>query len=155
MLTQSRLQELFEYKEGKLYWKIKRQGKEVGDVASFKQSAGYLSVSIERKAYLEHRLIFMFFHGYFPKEIDHINRNRTDNRIENLREVTRQENCFNASIKSNNKSGIPNVYWNKTNKNWNVRISINKVYKHIGCFYDIELAKLAAIEAKNKYQRIG
>ena len=50
MLIQSQLQELFEYKEGRLYWKIKRQGKEVGDVASFKHSAGYFTVAIKRKA---------------------------------------------------------------------------------------------------------
>ena len=128
--SQAELHSLFEYRGGVLYWKISRLRGNIGDKASFKQSEGYFSVSIKRKSYLEHRLIFCMFHGYFPKEIDHINKNRSDNRIENLREVTRQENCFNASKKSNNTSGISNVYWNKVNKNWNVRVSIKGKYKH-------------------------
>lgn len=58
---------------------------------------GYLILKIKGKQYKAHRIVFLLFNGRMPKdEIDHINRNRTDNRIENLRESTRQENIKNS-----------------------------------------------------------
>jgi len=58
---------------------------------------GYIIIKIKGKQYKAHRLVYMFFNGEFPKgEIDHINRNRKDNRIENLRVATRLENILNS-----------------------------------------------------------
>jgi hypothetical protein len=86
-----------------------------------------------------------------PKEIDHINGDRQDNRLENLREVTRSQNQLNKSLAKNNTSGTKGVSWHKKSKSWTVRLSVDKQSKNIGYFKDLELAELVAIEARNKY----
>jgi len=58
---------------------------------------GYINISIDRKLYRAHRLAWLYVNGVFPSEIDHINRVKSDNRICNLREVSRSENCQNRS----------------------------------------------------------
>ena len=76
---------------------------------------GYLIIKIKGKQYKAHRLVFAYFNDRFPtKEIDHINRNRTDNRIENLREVDRIENVHNTTKKINLETGVYGVYKDKT-----------------------------------------
>ena len=78
---------------------------------------GYKIVKIKGKQYKEHRLVWFLYHGRFPKkEIDHINRIRNDNRIENLREVTREENIKNTVKKINKDTGVYGVYVDKTTK---------------------------------------
>ncbi len=78
---------------------------------------GYLIIKIKGKQYKAHRLVFAYFNDRFPtKEIDHINRNRTDNRIENLREVDRIENIRNTTRKINPDTGVCGVYKDKSTK---------------------------------------
>ena len=77
---------------------------------------GYLIIKVKRKQFKAHRLIWFLFRGEFPDgEIDHINRVRTDNRIENLRVVTRQENVDNTTKKINKNTGVHGVYLDRTN----------------------------------------
>ena len=84
---------------------------------------GYLIIKIKGKQYKAHRLVFAYFNDRFPtKEIDHINRNRTDNRIENLREVDRTENVRNTTKKINPDTGVYGVYKDKATK------GLKKVY---------------------------
>ncbi len=84
---------------------------------------GYLIIKIKGKQYKAHRLVFAYFNDRFPtKEIDHINRNRTDNRIENLREVDRTENVRNTTRKINPDTGVYGVYKDKSTK------GLKKVY---------------------------
>ena len=72
---------------------------------------GYRIIKIKGKQYKAHRLVFAFFNGRFPKdELDHINHVRSDNRIENLREVSRTENILNRVIAPNSKTGYVGVY---------------------------------------------
>jgi len=66
---------------------------------------GYLGLGIEKRVYSIHRLVWLYEYGYFPKEIDHINGIRTDNRLENLREVSRSQNNWNSKTNSVNTSG--------------------------------------------------
>jgi len=76
---------------------------------------GYLIIKIKGKQFKAHRLVFMYFNGRFPyKETDHINRIRTDNRIENLRECDRTQNVRNSSIKPNKDTGVVGVRIDKT-----------------------------------------
>ena len=98
-LTQEIVREYFEYKEGNLYWKKKSSRKtKVGDKAyNFHKSSGYIRIRFKKKLYPAHRLIFMWHHGWLPKYLDHINRIRTDNRIENLRPATSSENGANST----------------------------------------------------------
>lgn len=73
---------------------------------------GYLIFKIKGMPYKAHRLVFAYFNGRFPHgEIDHINRNRSDNRIENLRECTRQQNIENTTRIPNPKTGVIGIYY--------------------------------------------
>lgn len=76
-----------------------------------KDKDGYVILKVKGKQFKYHRIVWLICKGYYPKkEIDHINRNRADNRIENLRECTRQENIINRTAKINEKTGVQGVY---------------------------------------------
>lgn len=149
-LTKDYLHTLFDYKDGFLCWKIKRKTVNVGDKAGRVARTGYVHIGIDRYIYSAHRLIFMMFHGYFPKTIDHINGNKSDNRIENLREVTLSQNQMNRKF-GKNSSGVKGVVWHKLNKSWMVQLIIDGKNRYLGSFKDLELAELVVIEARDKY----
>ena len=91
-MNQALVAEYFDHKDGHLYWKkVNRQqhlvGKEVGSI----HPTGYRHVTWNGKVHKVHRLIFLLEHGYLPKEIDHINGDRQDNRLENLRSNKKRE----------------------------------------------------------------
>lgn len=109
---------------------------------------GYTYVSINGKRTYMHRAVYFYFYGETDLEIDHINRNKLDNRIENLRAATRLENAKNLPIKVNNTSGVCGVNWNKKDKKWHARIWINKKRVFIGGFELIE----DAIKARQEYE---
>ena len=67
----------------------------MGEPAGRTVKNGYLQTCVNRVRLLNHQIVFMMFHGYIPKEIDHINRQVSDNRVENLKETTRSENLLN------------------------------------------------------------
>jgi hypothetical protein len=120
-MTKDQLNQLFTYKNGELFWKTPKKGINVGDKAGTTLSTGYRSVFIDGKRQYEHRVIFMLHNDYLPKEIDHIDGNKTNNLIENLREANRSKNMQNTSLLKNNKSGYKNIYWHKLSKKWKVR----------------------------------
>lgn len=141
-LTQEYLHAHFEYRDGILINKIKRNGKSpVGKEAGSLCDNRYKTVFICGKRYYTHRLIFMMFHGYMPKEIDHIDRNKLNNKIENLRSVTKAENVANQKIRTDNTSGVRGISWNKSTKKWLVLKQQNNVRKYLGLFDSLELAK--------------
>ena len=154
IISISLLNELFEYKDGNLYRKINR-GKKwfAGQQAGRLHPNGYRYVSINKINYLEHRLIFAMHHNYFPENIDHIDLNKSNNLIKNLREVTHQENCYNRPIRKDNISGIAGVTWSKEYKKWTVRIAVNGKRLFLGRFVDISMAKLIANNAKIEYYK--
>ena len=147
-LTKEYLHQVFEYKDGNLYWKVKRQKISIGNKAGWTDPKNpYIRITVNRKQYSAHRLIFLMFHGYLPKYIDHINLIKNDNRIENLRESTCSENGYNTKP----KNPIKNVGWYKKIGKWQVQLKINGKCKHFGYFEDLELAELVAHEARDKY----
>ena len=129
-ITQDLLREHFEYRDGHLWWvKPTVRGVEVGQQFGTNHNQGYRHGSLKDKRYLEHRLIWLYHYGVWPKgHIDHINNIRDDNRIENLREATRQQNMFNR--KSYGKtSKYKGVSWDKPGKKWRAQYSYQgKVY---------------------------
>lgn len=152
ILTQEFLHTVFEYKNGNLYRKISAGRSKKGDIAGSKHPNGYCKIAIKNKTYLIHRVIFLMVKGYCPEFIDHINNNRSDNRIENLRSCSREENHKNQKIPKTNSSGIKNVYWDKRTNKWCVALRINKNQKkYIGLYESKDLAKISAINARNKY----
>jgi len=142
-LTVELLNELFEYDKetGKLYWKVVRGRAKVGGEVGSVNSEGYILTTVNRKPYRAHRLVFLMHKGYLPKFLDHINGDKKDNRIENLRPVSVAQNAQNAKISSRNTSGYKGVYWISSMKKWRVQITGNggKII-HLGCFENLEEA---------------
>ena len=161
MLTQSQVKEMFDYREdGKLIRKVKvggpsgAVGNVVGDHGSKTlgtRSKRYITTKVNGEHWCIHRLIFLHHHGYVPEQIDHINRNSLDNRIENLRPADSSLNAINRKLFSNSTSGVKGVSWHKYQKRWFVYVDVNKKRKNIGYFNDLELAELVANEARDKY----
>lgn len=153
IITQEYLHEIFDYKDGVLYWKKSGKGRIKSLIVGGPDKDGYIQVSINHKKYKAHRLIFMMFHGFLPKMIDHIDGNPSNNRIENLRESTHLQNQYNRKIAKNNTSGYKNVRWSKKDKRWTVIIKVCGKNTYIGQFKDLELADLVAQEARDKYHK--
>ena len=152
-MTKDELNQLFTYKNGELFWNLPRKKIKVGNKAGSVISKGYESICLNQKRYYTHRLIFMMFYGYMPKEIDHIDGNSLNNRIENLRESNRNSNMQNTKLSKLNTSGYKNVYWHNATHQWKVQLNANKKRIFIGSFDDLELAGLVAQEARNKYHK--
>ena len=150
IITKDYLHQLFEYREGKLYWKIQRTNKTKAGmlVGSF---AEYNTVCLNRKKIGVHRIVFMMFHGYMPDFIDHIDGNRLNNKIENLRPATNIQNQQNAKLSVKNTSGYKNVCWAKSHNKWKISLLINKKFVVIGYTNNLELAGLIAKEARIKH----
>ena len=105
---------------------------------------GYASTSIDKKSIKMHQLIGCKWH-------DHKNRNKLDNRRENLRPCTHKENDRNKSIKSINKSGFIGVYWDKSRNKWAARIKLNYKGIFLGRFTNKEDAIKARLKAEKEY----
>ena len=145
---------LFLYKNGKLFWKSKLNQfsrVKIGSETGYLASDGYIRTKIKQKLYGNHQIIFLMFNGYIPEQVDHINRDRLDNRIENLRAATNSQNQHNKSIAKNNTSGIQGVTWNKNAKKWYVQLMFKKKQMYFGAYKDLELAELVISEVRKKY----
>jgi hypothetical protein len=154
MITKEKLHELFSYRQDGNLVRIKSvRGKDniVGKVIGHLDATGYMHTKVNGRFFRLHRLIYLYHHGYLPEQVDHINRNCLDNRIENLRPANTQQNSSNRKIFTSNTSGCKGVYWHKINKKWFVYVDVDKKRKNIGYFDDLELADLVAIEARDKY----
>lgn len=152
-LTQERVCVLFNYMDGELFWKVRRSGLRNGAVAGSPNSSGYLIIMVDGKRYLAHRLIWLYYHGYMPElDVDHINRNRLDNRVENLREVSRSCNTRNSGNYMTNKSGVKGVHWAADRGKWMAHIKVFGNDHHLGQYDDFLEAvchRLAAEQALN------
>lgn len=145
------LHSLFTYKDGELYWKIKpAQRVKIGDTAGC-YNQKYKQVYIFNKRYFLHRIIFMLHHGHISDQIDHIDGNPSNNKIENLRAVTNSQNQLNKKISSKNKTGYKGVSVHTQTGRYFVRLKINGVEKSFGLYEDLELAGLVAQMAREKY----
>lgn len=120
MITQSKLHDMFEYREdGNLIHRHTVQGgKRIGEIAGSPHNMGYRQITIDGKKQLLHRLIWMYHYGELPDQIDHINGQRSDNRIENLRECSYSQNHGNKRLNKNNTSGFKGVFLDKRDGFW-------------------------------------
>ena len=155
-LTVDLLNHLFEYDKetGNLIWKIKPSSRghhvKAGDIAGTLKSHGYICVGINYNSYRAHRLIFLMHKGYLPKTIDHINGDKLDNRIENLRAATVGQNQHNRKTNANNTSGYKGVSWNKALKKWTARITLERKIIHLGYFANVEEAAEVVRKAREE-----
>lgn len=154
MLTQKRLKELLDYNPDTGIFKRRisqsRRNK-VGEIAGSINN-GYRLIRADVKRYSAHRLAWLYMYGEFPKgHIDHINHDRDDNRIENLRDVTFIENNMNMSLRKTNKSGVIGVYFAKHARKWHARINIKGKQIHLGYYKEKLGAELARRLAEEFY----
>jgi len=150
-MTKDELNELFEYKDGVLYWKVNKSNVKKDSVAGNQRQDGYIDIGVNGKLVRAHRLIRLMHYGYMPEFLDHINGVRNDNRIENLRVATRTQNQMNLKKRVDNSSGYTGVFWVKRMNRWFARIQVNYKSKHIGVFLSIEEAIAARKDAELKY----
>lgn len=131
---------------------VGRRRSKVGDVAGSVTWNGYAIICVDSLQYRAHRLAWLYVYGKWPNaDIDHINRNRIDNRIANLREATRGQNMQNAGLQKNNMSGIRGVYWDNVKQKWTANIQHNHRTIYLGRFDRIDDATSARRAAEKHF----
>jgi hypothetical protein len=148
MITQAELKNLFDYVDGQLVAKTDSNKRKAGNALRSITGKGYLSGRINGRTYRVHRLVFLYFHGFMPPQIDHIDGNRQNNQIENLRKATSAQNNQNRVATGATK--IKGVVWHKQSKKWVASICINRKSVHLGSFEKIEDAAKVATDARKK-----
>jgi hypothetical protein len=151
MLTQNLLKELLSYncETGIFTWKQPFSRRvSIGDKAGCVTARRYVVVGVMGKLYLAHRLAWLYMYGYFPeKGIDHINRDTTDNRGVNLREVSQSCNTRNTGNNTKNSSGVKGVYFSKKQDKFGACIGDKGKTIHLGyheCLTEAACHRLAA-----------
>lgn len=158
MLTQERVKHLFTYDEanGLLIRNLTTGRASAGTWSLATDKDGYHIVGIDKKLYRTHRVIWLYVHGSFPTGfLDHINRIKTDNRIENLREVSKGQSRENIDIGRNNTSGLKGVWLHKQTKKWCASIGHKGKNIHLGSFVSIEDAYKAYKKAAGVYHTMN
>lgn len=141
------LQRVLDYQPetGELIWRVRvAQRSPGGSVAGSLTDDGYVAISFRGARLKAHRVAMALTLGKWPEEeVDHINGDRADNRLENLRLATHSENRCNVRSYRNNKSGHKGVFWHKREGKWAAQITKDKKHRHLGYFS----AKEDAVEA--------
>ena len=113
------------------------------------KNTGYWVVALNKKRYYAHRLVWILTNGCWPElELDHIDSNKNNNQIENLRECTHSQNCHARKARNVGISGYRGVSWCSKNNKWRAVIGINGKKKRLGLFDDPKLAHVAYTNAK-------
>jgi len=150
MLTQLDVHQVLSYnpETGEFTWVQPAAARmKPGDRAGYAKPNGYRYIKIGSKAYSEHRLAWLYMFGDWPAaEIDHVNQNRSDNRLENLREATHKQNAENRKARTGSLSGFRGVAY--SGGKWTATIMHFGQQKMLGQFDDIELAKQARLKAE-------
>lgn len=154
MNDSDKVKQLFDYdpKTGVLRWRVSRRGKTTpGQVAGNIQGNGYRYVPFCGRLIGAHRVIWLYVNGVWPTgDIDHINRDRGDNRIENLRDVTRSQNMRNSIRKRTNASPYQGVCFDKASGKWMASITTNYKQMHLGRYDTAEEAHNAYVKASKE-----
>jgi len=133
MITQDYLHEFFHYdSETGVFSRKKRTSPSttIGEIVGSDKGNGYVMLCIQSRLYLAHRMAWLYVYGETPcANIDHINGNRADNRICNLRLANQSQNIANSKLSKANTSGCKGVTWRKDTQKWSAGLMLN--YKHI------------------------
>lgn len=154
-LSQEYVRELFIYnpETGMLFWRVNRNRGRAGQIAGYMNDKGYWKVGFDHRSYFVSRIAWTYMKGPTDKEIDHENGDQADNRIDNLREATYEQNSHNRRINCNNSSGFKGVYLTRDkfkNKPWRAVIKANGKSFSLGYFYTAEEAGRAYNEAATR-----
>ena len=154
-ITHDTLNELLHYDmdTGLFTWLVARGKATCGVVAGRIDHQGYRIIVINGRKYRAHRLAWFLVYGSFPKNgLDHINGDKLDNRIENLRDVSPSVNSQNfRQAHSDNPSGVIGVCWDASRRKWLAQICTAGVRKHLGRFDSLDAARQAYLEAKRQF----
>lgn len=158
-LTAQRLRELFSYDpDAGSFTRLAQRGpSKAGLVAPCKDAHGYEVLRVDYRLHRAHRLVWLHVHGAWPVgDIDHIDGNRANNRIANLRDVTRAENNQNQrSAASHNAGGVLGVSPVHKSSRYRARIAVNGESRHLGCYATEEEAHAAYLDAKSALHPAG
>jgi len=139
---------------GKFKWlNVGRRWKcRMGEEAGYVNKRGYRIIGFKGKIYRAHRLAWYMSKKVIPSdhEVDHINGNKDDNRLGNLRVVTKQENAMNRKLPKTSTSGILGVYWHKKQEKWHAGVKIKGKQRYLGSFSTKEEAGEARLKANRK-----
>ena len=153
-ISADRLRELLHYdpSTGIFVWRVNHGvSVKAGMQAGYLSDYGYIRIRVDGFRSSAHRLAWLYVYGRHPNgEIDHINRVRDDNRLCNLREVTRSQNQQNTLLQSNNTSGFKGVSWSKKVNRWQAHIYIKGSHKYLGYYDSAEDANAAYVKAASE-----
>ncbi len=144
--TPEELREMFHYdrETGVLTWSVSLSNRAPVGTMAGTYSRRYRSVTINRVQYRVHQVIWALETGVWPnQEIDHIDGDRSNNKIGNLRLVTRAENMKNTERSSKNTSGVTGVSWRRDTRKWHAYIKVGGTRTSIGCYNSLEEAAAA------------
>lgn len=146
-LTKERLKKLLEYdpQTGKFISRTPRGNIGVGVELGWENGRGYQRVSIDGKRYMLHKLAWLYMTGDLPElDVDHKDLDSSNNSWDNLRLCTNKQNSYNRGVRKDNNTGVKGVS-KTTNNSFMVRVG----QKSFGCYPDLELAELVAMEARD------
>jgi hypothetical protein len=141
----------YEPDTGIFCWRIQpSRNVKAGAVAGSVKYLGYISIRVNGTDFMAHRLAWLYTHGVMPThDIDHINGDKADNRIKNLRDVSRSVNLQNQTrLRRDNTSGYFGVSLRKNMKRWYAQIKVNRRKQYLGYFKTAEAAHAAYLAAK-------
>lgn len=153
-LAQKDVRRLFYYADGKLFWGVSKGTRtKIGDEARNTDRAGYMRVGVDGVKYQLHQLVWIYFNGPIPDglSVDHIDMDRTNNHIKNLRLATPRQQNQNTGLPKSNTSGHRGVSWHESSKKWMARIRNNGKLQHLGVFDTKEEAAAAYWQASRKF----
>ena len=157
MITFEKAKELFVYdrETGIIKWRKKANGRRGNLVAGGTNfnGDGYTQINFKGKLYKAHRIAMLLSYGFYGEglEVDHLNHIRDDNRLDNLRFVTRTGNQRNRSRNSNNTTGVTGVYYHKGTRKYMANIKVNGMNIYLGYFATLEEATEVRRAAEIKY----
>ena len=148
----------YDIDKGIFTWKRpqKRNQIKAGSEAGSLMKNGYMCIGIDGQRIYSHRLAWYFIYGHMPLSgIDHIDGNKLNNSIKNLRQAVHSENAQNIKRQSNNTSGHTGVHWHKQIGKWHAYVNVNKKRVSAGCFNDFDDAVNARIGLKAKLHKFN